>query len=492
MKGKYRIHSVSYNLIMNIILKVSLVIFPLITFPYATRVLGADSYGRVGFATSVVSYFALIASLGIPSYAIRKCAQVRTNEDELSKTVKEILWINCISLIITVLCFIVLVFLVPRFRTEKELLLVCSLSIILQTFGVEWFYQSIEQYDYITLRNIGFKIVSVILLFVFVNNTADIIPYAAVTITGTVGSNILNLIRLPKIINLKKKFRLNLKQHIKPIFMLFFYYAATTIYTNLDVVMLGFMTNTSVVGFYTASVKIKTVLVSGIAAVGSVALPRASYYLAKNMKSEFNRLISTSLNLILCVSIPLAIYFSIEAKPVMIFLAGDEFENAIFSMQCIMPSIIFIGIGSITAWQLLIPLGRDKCTLVGAVVGMAVDMVINFLLIPRFGAAGASIGTVCAEISVVIVHLIGLRDIISDFFDMKNTVKIIASALICIPALLAINTFIKNKPEIMVCIITSIGYFGVYFIACSLIKEKSMGYITDKILRILKVRKNDA
>ena len=86
-KKEYKIHSVKYNLVMNILLKVSSVLFPLITFPYATRILGADSYGRVGFAISVVSYFALLASLGIPSYAVRKCAQVRANEDELNKTV---------------------------------------------------------------------------------------------------------------------------------------------------------------------------------------------------------------------------------------------------------------------------------------------------------------------------------------------------------------------------------------------------------------------
>lgn len=491
-KKEYKIHSVKYNLVMNILLKVSSVLFPLITFPYATRILGADSYGRVGFAISVVSYFALLASLGIPSYAVRKCAQVRSNENELNKTVKEILIINCIALFVTIMCFFGIVYVVPRFANEKRLLFICSISIILQTFGVEWFYQSIEQYDYITLRNISIKLISLIFLFFCVKKADDVVPYALITIAGTVGANFVNILRLPRMIDLRTNYQLNLKQHLKPIFILFFYYAATTIYTNLDIVMLGFMTNNSIVGYYNASVKIKTVLVSIIASIGAVALPRASYYLSNNMVKEFKRLISLSFNLVLFVSIPLAIYFGIQAKEVMLFLAGPSFSEAVLSMKWIMPSIIFIGIGSITAWQLLIPLGRDKCTLIGAIIGMIVDLIINYFLIPKFGAAGASIGTLCAEICVVVTHIIGLRDMIWDFFDMINFMKVLLSSLLGIPIILFINSYIHMQSNILICILTSFIYFGIFFITNFVLKEKSTKYIFQSLLRILqKEKKNE-
>ena len=140
--GSYKIHSVKYNLLMNIILKISAVLFPLITFPYTARTLGNEAYGRVGFAISIVSFFSFVASLGIPSYAVRKCAQKRDNSNELAKTVKEILIINTVSLCITYAVFIIGLLFIPKLREDSTIMMINSLSIILQTFGVEWFYQA--------------------------------------------------------------------------------------------------------------------------------------------------------------------------------------------------------------------------------------------------------------------------------------------------------------------------------------------------------------
>lgn len=471
---KYKIHSVKYNLLMNILLKVSTVIFPLITFPYTARTLGAESYGRVGFAISVVSYFSLVASLGIPSYAVRKCAQKRDDPNELAKTVKELLLVNSVSLIITYAVFIGAVLFIPRLRADKTIMLISSTSIILHTFGVEWFYQSIEQYDYITMRNIITKTISVAFLFAFVKSPADIVPYSIMTVIGTVGSNILNFIRLPKLVNIRKKYRLNLKQHIKPIFVLFFYYAATTIYTNLDVVMLGFMTSNTVVGFYNASVRLKNVLVSVVTALGAVALPRASYYLSNKENEKFASLIRTSLNYVLMISLSLAVYSTFEARPIILLLAGSGYEGAISPMMWIMPSIIFIGIGSITAWQLLIPLGRDKCTLIGAIVGAVVDFTINWMLIPSYGAVGASIGTLCAEICVVVVHVIGLRDILHQYIDKKDISKIIVGVACSTLALLVINRVFRSDIAFVKCVVTGMAFFGLFGIIELILKEEAI------------------
>ncbi len=478
---KYKIHSVKYNLLMNILLKVSAVLFPLITFPYTARALGAESYGRVGFAISVVSYFSLVASLGIPSYAVRKCAQKRDKPNELAKTVKEILLINSVSLVITYAVFIGAVLFIPRLKTDKTIMLISSTSIILHTIGVEWFYQSIEQYDYITIRNIITKTISVAFLFAFVKSPADIVPYSIMTVVGTVGSNILNFIRLPKLVSIRKKCRLDLRQHIKPIFMLFFYYAATTIYTNLDIVMLGFMTSNTVVGFYNASVKLKNVLVSVVTALGAVALPRASYYLSNKENEKFASLIRTSLNYVLMISLSLAVYGTFEAKPITLLLAGSGYEGAISSMMWITPSIIFIGIGSITAWQLLIPLGRDKCTLIGAIVGAVVDFTINWMLIPRYGAVGASIGTLCAEICVVIVHIIGLKDILRQYVDKKDITKIFIGVACSTLVLLVINRVFRSGIAFVQCAVTGIVFFGLFGIIEMILKEEAINKLWDMV-----------
>lgn len=488
-KNRFKIHSVKYNLAMSIILKTSSVLFPLITFPYTTRTLGAEAYGRVAFAVSVVSYFSLVASLGIPSYGVRKCAQKRDDPEELAKTVKEILAINTASLISTYIVFLGALFWIPRFRDDYNIMLICSASIILQTFGVEWFYQAIEQYDYITIRNIITKIISIIFLMVFVKKPSDVIPYSIVTVIGTVGSNVLNFIRLPKLVDINKRYKLNITQHIYPIFVLFFYYAATTIYTNLDVVMLGFLTDNTVVGYYNAAVKLKIVLASIVIALGTVVLPRASYYLSNNEKEKFASLIRTSINYVLLISFGLSAYATIEAKAIIHILAGRGYDGAVSSMMWSMPTVVFIGIGSITAWQLLIPLGRDKCTLVGAVIGAVVDYAINWLLIPKYGAAGASIGTLCAEISVVVVHLIGLRDIIGLYIDVKDIAKVFTGTFLGIIALQIARSFITGTSSFIECLITGVAFGSVYFISELLLKEEAV-YTLWKKLKVVIFKRN--
>lgn len=466
---EFKIHSIKYNALMNIILKISYVIFPLITFPYATRVLKATAYGRVNFAISVVSYFALVASLGIPAYGIRKCAEVRDDREKLSKTVKELLILNSISLVLTYIAFVICVFVIQKFREDSTLLFICSITIILQTFGVDWFYEAIEQYDYITVRNIVFKIISMIMLFTFVHSPKDYIAYCIVNIIGTVGSNILNILRLPKYVELKDNYKLNFKIHLLPVFTLFFYYAATTIYTNLDTIMLGFMKSSGSVGYYNAAVKIKNLLVSLITAVGAVALPRISYYLHNNEKDKFRNVISTSFNYVLYISFPLAIFCSVKAKSIILFLAGNGYVGAISAMKVITPSVLFIGFTSVTAYQMLIPLKRDVYTLFGAVAGALVDFILNMIFIPKYGATGAAFGTLVAEFVVLIIHVFALKDIIASVINIIELLKILSSTVIASLFIFILNYFFIGKSPFVDCLISGVLFSVSYFILCYLL-----------------------
>ena len=480
VKG-YKVHSIQYNFIMNVIMKASSILFPMITFPYVTRVLGAEAYGRVGFATSVVSYFAFLASLGIPSYAVRLCAKNREDEELLGKTVKEILTINLYTMVFAYTIFLVIISLVPKFREERVLLLICSTTIILQTFGVEWFYQSIEQYDYITFRNILVKVISIVALFLVVHNQNDYIPYAIVSVIGSVGSNILNILRLPKLVDIKRKYSIEIKKHIRPIIVLFFYYAATSIYAELDVLMLGFLTNNEIVGFYNASVKMKLLMVSIISSLGAVAMPRASYYLGKGEKDKFFQLIHSSMSFVLILSIPLAAFSSIEAKPIILLLAGKGFENASLSMSIITPSIIFIGMGTITAWQILIPMGREKETLYSAIIGAVVDFIVNLMLIPQYGAAGASTGTLLAEISVICTQLFFLRDIALKIIDVKNVLKILTGCAMSSFLMIGISPFLDGFRPFGICLINGTLFMVTYLSVELLLRENAIIAVVNMI-----------
>ena len=213
--------SVKFNFIMNMILTASSFIFPLITFPYVSRVLLVEGNGYVSFATSVLTYFTMFASLGIPSYGIRACAQVRDDRKELSKVTQELLIINIATTVLVSIDFVITLFTVPQFKEQQTLLWINGATLVLNAIGVNWLYSALEQYTYITVRSLIFKILSIILMFIFVRQQQDYIIYGAITVFAAGGSNILNFINMRKFISIKQVVKYNFKRHLKTIIYFF-------------------------------------------------------------------------------------------------------------------------------------------------------------------------------------------------------------------------------------------------------------------------------
>lgn len=464
------IKSIKFNFVMNFILKMSAFIFPIITFPYVSRILSPDGIGQVSFATSVISYFQMFASLGIPTYGLRACAKVRDNKEELSRIVHELAIINLVTTVIVYIVFFLSLFIVDNFREQKLLLMVTSVNIIFSIFGFEWLYSALEQYKYITMRSLLFKVLSVVALFVFVHNKGDYIIYAMISVFSGVGSNICNLINLRKIIYLKKQKSYSFKMHIKPILVLFAMSVAGSIYTNLDMVMLGFMSNSTEVGYYTAAVKMKNILLSMIVSLGGVMLPRLSYYIQNGKKSEFLNMSGKAFNVILYTAIPVTLYFSIFAGECIDFLSGVQFAPAIPSMQIIMPTVIFIGLTNMMGYQILVPTNRESLVLLSVIVGAVIDIILNAILIPLYGSVGASLGTLFAELGVLILQIFFLRDYIR---EIKNNIKI---KYLLLPLLIAALSGIAVKLLVhgisfVVLVISAVVFWGIYAALFLLEKE---------------------
>lgn len=348
-----KIRSVQFNFIMNAILTVSSFIFPLITFPYISRTLLVDGSGKVNFATSVISYFTMFASLGIPTYGIRACARVRDDREKLTKTTQELIIINLFTSAITYVVFFILLFTVDRFYQDKTLLTITSVSIILNTLGVTWLYSALEQYSYITIRNIVCKLISIVLMFIFVHDPSDYVIYGVIAVLASGGSNLLNFINLRKYISLRPVGHYNFKQHLQPIFVFFATSVAVSIYTNLDTVMLGFMTDDTQVGLYSASVKVKTLLLAIVSSLGNVLLPRLSVYIHDNDYQKFRETLSRVLNFLLLITIPLTIFFTLFARDSIVFISGEAFAGATLSMQLLMPTVFFNALNGMTGNQML-------------------------------------------------------------------------------------------------------------------------------------------
>lgn len=480
----FKIRSVKFNLAMNIILRISGVIFPLITFPYVARTLLPEGNGKIAFATSVINYFSLFATLGIPTYGIRACAKNRNDKEKLSKTVFELLLINCVLVIVAYIILAITIGIIPEFKSNKKILLIQSSTIILNMLGVEWFYQAIEQYEYITIRNILFKIISLILMFVLVHSPKDILIYSGIYVVGTVGSNIVNIVRLPQLIFFDKvRLRFSdLQKHMKPILMLFLYNAATQIYTNLDTVMLGFMCGNVEVGIYNVAIKIKNVLCSLLTAVGAVTLPRISNYLKEGKEKAFNDIVKKSFQLVVFLAFPIATYFVVESKSTVLVLAGEEYIAACVPLIIIVTCVIFVGMSGITAWQMLIPMGRDSATVVAATAGGVIDFSINYVLIPKYGAVGAAIGTLIAEIIVLLIEGYFLKKYIKKAFPVNDFFKVLLGCIIAGACAVFINKMLKVSPLLE--LMESFVVLTIIFIIIEILLKNEFLY--QQILPIIK------
>lgn len=433
---KVKIRSVKFNAIMNTILTLSSFIFPLITFPYVSRILQPEGTGAVSFANSIVTYFTMIASLGVPTYGIRACSKVRDNKEELSRTVQEILIINLVLTVLVYIAYFWAVLNIDKMHDEVVLYRIMSLTIILNVIGVDWLYRGLEQYSYITIRSIAFKILALILMFLFVHEKSDYVVYGAITIVAGTGSNIFNLINLRKHIYLYPVKYYNLKKHLKPILVFFAMSVATTIYTNLDNVMLGFMTNQTEVGYYDAAVKIKNILVTIVTSLGPVLLPRATYYIEHGQMDEFKRLIKKAYHFVWILGVPVMLYFMIMARESIFLISGKAYGGSIIPMQIIMPTVLLIGLSNVLGIQILLPLGKEHLVFISEVAGAVVDLIINAALIPKWGASGAALGTLAAEMVVLIVQIWALRNQGFGLFKSVQVWKILTAAglstLLCV------------------------------------------------------------
>lgn len=482
--------SVKKNFIMNTILTVSSFVFPLITFPYIARVLLSEGTGAVSFAKSIIAYFLMISALGIPTYGIRACAQVRDDKEKLSKTAQELLIINVLMCLITYVLLALAIIFIPKLRAEKTLYVILSSTLILNAIGMEWLFKALEQYTYITIRSIIFNIIGVIFMFLFVREQSDYIVYGAISVGASSLGYICNLIYAQKYISLKPAGHYGLKQHLKPVLIFFSMACAITVYTNLDLIMLGFMRNDAEVGYYHAAIRIKEILLAVITSLGAVLLPRLSYYIQNQMLEEFRKTTKKAINFVFLAASPLMIYFLIYAESGILLLSGADFMGAVLPLQILMPTLLLIGLTNLLGMQILVPLGREKVVLYSVIAGAVIDLILNAFLIPKLGPVGAAIGTLVAEVIVLVVQLIGLRkDNMSEAFRRVQYWKIFLGIL----AGCAVSFWVLflDLGSLFTLLISAVLFFAAYFAVLLITKEPMTLEVTGIIRNYFKQSKQD-
>ena len=398
------------------------IIFPIITFPYASRVLLPSGIGRINFVNSIIDYFVLFAGLGITAYAIRESSKVKNDKILFSKFATEIIIINLFTTIISyTLLFLTLIF-SSKLKDYKILLLLGSSKILLTTFGLEWVYKTQEEFKYIAKRTFIFQIISISFLFIFIHSPEDINFYMIFTVLSSAGANICNIIYARKFIRINFKIKLEIKKHIKPVLILFASDIATSVFTILDTTMLGFIKSDSEVGYYSAAMKISKMLILTLSAIIGVLLPRLSYLL-ENDKIKYNSLLNKGSNILQAISIPIVFGLVILAKPLIILFCGKNYISSIFCMQILSPLVFIILFNSFFSDLVFLTHKKDLYIVYPVICAAIINFIMNLVLIPKYSITGAAIASVTAELIILLIKVILTKKIIS------NNIKLIFSKL---------------------------------------------------------------
>ena len=459
--------SIKKNYIYNVLYQVLLVIIPLITIPYLSRALGADGIGKVSFAESIVSYFVLFANLGINIYGQREISYAQDDKKRRSIAFYNILITKFITALAALFIYVICYFTI----LHNTIYLILSVQIISVIFDITWFFQGIEEFDKIVIRNTIIKLINVVFIYTLVKGKDSIIIYCiSVVIFPLLGFLSLwpNLSTYLEQIDFNK---INVFNVLKVSLTLFLPTIAIQIYTVLDKTMIGIITKDALEnGYYEQSIKISRSLLMLITALSTVVIPRVGYYYDKNDHNFVKDILYKSYRFVFMMSIPMCFglyYVSYNFIP---WFLGAGFDKSIILVQIFSLLIIFISLSNVTGMQYFVPTKQQNKLTVSVCIGAAVNFILNCLLIPNFKSVGAAVSSVIAEAFITIVQFILAKEYISITKIFKNSFKYLIAGVIM---MIILFVFARNRePSVLSSLIITVIGAITYFVALLLLKDK--------------------
>lgn len=389
--------SLSINALLNVIKSVTSIVFPLITFPYVSKVLGVDNLGKFQFSFNNIELFILLSGLGISTYAIRECAKIREDKEKIEKLASELYTINLSSMLFSYIILAILLILIPKFHNYWLLMGIFSIEILFRTIGTEWIYSIFEEYAYITKRSIAFQVISIVLMFIFVRKTSDYYIYAIITVIANAGNNLLNIFNRSKLCKIKIVFKFDWKKHIKPILLIFATSIATTIYVNSDTIFLGFLSSDYYVGLYSVSVKIYKIIKTCLSAILVVSIPRLSNYIGEGDLKLYNQTFNNIFRALLTIVVPAVVGLFCLSKNIILIISDATYLEAQTSLRILSLALLVCLFGWLYNSCVLIPNNKEKQVLVATCVSAGLNILLNILLVPIWKQNAAAFTTLIAE-----------------------------------------------------------------------------------------------
>lgn len=425
--------SIAANALLNVIKTIMGIIFPLITFPYISRVLSVDGMGQYNFSTSIISYFVLIASLGIQNYAIREGSRYRNNKKEFEDFGNDIYTINVIAMIVAYILLFISLLCIPKLESYKYVIYILSFQILFNTIGISWVYNVFEDFLFITIASVGFQALAVVLMFIFVKTSDDVGAYAAITTFANAGVNVIYRLYSKKYCSIKYKLSNTLRQHIKPIMILFSTSVTATVYVNSGTTVLGFLAGDYYVGLYSVSSKIYTIVKQVILAIVVVAMPRASSYVALKSTDRLKSFLNNIFNLLLLLCIPALCGMIMLSKEMVELVAGRDYFDSTIGLQLLSVALIFSVISSFSANCVLVVNRFENYVLKATAISCIVNILSNILLIPMFKQNAAAFSTLLSESIMAIMCFKKACSIIPITIKKESLIPIVVgSAGVCV------------------------------------------------------------
>ena len=395
------------NYLWNVSYQLFVILVPMITMPYISRVLGPNGVGVNSYTNSIAQYFILFGSIGIALYGNRQIAFVRDDRNALTRTFWDLTALRFVTILISLIVYVFYLMLVHKYRNY---LMIQGIMILAAAFDISWFFMGIENFRVTVLRSTFVKIFSLILIFVFVRTRADTGMYIFILGISTLLGNLTLFPYLKEFIDIPKFKEINIFKYVRPSIELFIPQVAIQVYLVLNKTMLGSLVNVNASGFYDNTDKIIRIVLAVVTATGTVLLPHIANQFSRGDLQGLKRVFKMSFDFVTLVTIPLVFGVASIAHKFAILYFGDEFAivGEVLVIECI--AALFISWDNALGQQYLLPTNQTRKYTRAVIVGAVVNIVFNIPLILAFGVVGSMWATVLSEVAVTALMLVQMRD----------------------------------------------------------------------------------
>lgn len=402
--------SIKKNYLYNLLYQILVMILPLITVPYVSRVLLPQGVGTYAYTASIISYFSFIGLLGIDTYGNKLIAMTRDNKRKMSENFFSLYLLQLVLTLTSLIGYLILaIFFIQQ---DQSIALIQTISLLGTVIDCSWFFFGIEMFKKIVTRNIIIKLLSLLAIFIFVKNPADLSIYTYIMCLSVFLSSLVMWFYLKgQIMFVRISFK-QIISHLKPAIVYFIPGIALQIYFVLNKTMIGIVSTNSEVGIFDYADKIRMMALSVVTSLGTVMLPRMAHTFAIGQIEKAKDYLLKSLDFSTLLAIPLMFGVAGIAEEFIPWYMGNSFLKCIIVLTILAPTIVLMAWSGVFGTQYMLPLGKMKEYTTSVYAGAIVNFIVNLMLIKPFGSIGASVGTIAAELAVTFVQLYLIRDIV--------------------------------------------------------------------------------